>query len=93
MYVYMADTNNQKQVKFSEEEINEINQISAGFDKATVAFGKLYLQKMEMEEMEKTLRSEFDLLVKEEKEFYNRIVEKYGEGSYDPKTQIFTPKK
>jgi DNA-binding transcriptional MerR regulator len=79
--------------KFTAEEIKEIAEIRDGFDKATVTFGKLYLQKREMEKVEKQLTEELSQLEKEEKTFLDKIVAKYGEGSYDPTTGIFTPNK
>ncbi len=79
--------------KFTTEEIKEITDIREGFDKATVAFGKFYLQKRAIESFEKQLNEELAQLEKEEKTFLDKIVAKYGEGSYDPTTGIFTPNK
>lgn len=80
-------------VKFTDEETKEITEIRNGFDQATIAFGKFYLQKLEMDKAETELKQEYSLLEKQEKEFLNRIVAKYGEGTYDPKSNVFTPKK
>jgi len=79
--------------KFTAEEMKEIAEIRDNFDKATVTFGKFYLQKREMEKAEKQLTEELEQLEKEEKMFLDKIVSKYGEGSYDPTTGIFTPNK
>ena len=80
-------------VKFTDEETKEINEIRNGFDQATIAFGKFYLQKIEVEKAETELKREYSLLVTQEKTFLDKIVAKYGEGTYDPKTNVFTPKK
>ena len=80
-------------IKFTEEETKEITDMRNGFDQATIAFGKLYLQKLDVERTEAELKQEYRLLEKQEKEFYDGIVKKYGEGTYDPKTNTFTPKK
>jgi len=97
MYVYMPETNTPSvvtsAVKFTDEETKEITEIRNGFDQATIAFGKFYLQKLELERAEAELKHEFSLLEKQEKEFLSKIVAKYGEGTYDPKTNVFTPKK
>ena len=80
-------------VKFSDEETKEITEIRRGFDQATIAFGQFYLQRLQMERNEVELKREFTLLENQEKTFLDKIVAKYGEGTYDPKTNIFTPKK
>jgi predicted transcriptional regulator len=80
-------------VKFTDDETKEITEIRNGFDQATIAFGKFYLQKLDVERLEEELKREFVLLEKQNEEFFDKIVKKYGEGTYDPKTNLFTPKK
>ena len=80
-------------IKFTEEETKEITGILDGFDHAIVAFGKLYLQKVQMEKQENDLKHEYQLLQEQEKSFLDKIVVKYGEGAYDPSTGVFTPVK
>ena len=80
-------------IKFTEAEVKEISNIRDGFDKAVVSFGDLYLQKIEMETFENSLKAEYARLKAQEKSFLDKIVQKYGEGSYDSTTGIYTPKK
>jgi hypothetical protein len=80
-------------VKFTAEEMKEIADVRDGFDKAVVAFGRFYLQQRELKRTEERLTSELALMEKNEKDFLDKIVAKYGEGNYDPATGIFTPKK
>lgn len=80
-------------IKFTEEETKSITEIRNGYDNATVAFGRLYLQKRVIEKAEHDLNNEYLLLEKQEKEFLEKIVAKYGEGTYDPKSNVFTPNK
>ncbi len=86
-------SNNIEEVKFTTEESTEINQIRLGFEQATIEFGKLYLEKLSLEKAEEALKNELALLEKQEKEFYDKIVTKYGEGTYDTGTNTFRPKK
>jgi predicted transcriptional regulator len=79
--------------KFTTEEQREIKSIRDGFDRATVTFGNLYLQKLELEKHEKQLQKEFELLQNQEKSFIDKVVAKYGEGTYDQATGVFTPGK
>ena len=80
-------------IKFSEEETKEISEIRRGFDQATITLGQFYIQKIQMERNESELKKEYALLENQEKTFLEKIVAKYGEGTYDPKTNVFTPKK
>jgi hypothetical protein len=80
-------------VKFTGDEAKELAEIRVGFEKATITFGKFYLQRRDLEKAEAQLNAEMALLEKQEKAFLDRIVAKYGEGSYDPQTDVFTPKK
>jgi uncharacterized membrane-anchored protein YhcB (DUF1043 family) len=60
--------------------------------------GKLYLQKSvlqkELNIIEKQLESkqdEFNKVVSEQSELYKGLLEKYGEGEFDPETGVFKP--
>jgi predicted transcriptional regulator len=79
--------------KFTVDEQGEIKSIRDGFDRATVTFGNLYLQKLDLEKHEKQLQKEFELLQSQEKAFLDKIVAKYGEGTYDQSTGVFTSRK
>jgi len=79
--------------KFTTDEQGEIKSIRDGFDRATITFGNIYLQKLELEKHENQLRKEFELLQDQEKSFLDKIVAKYGEGTYDQATGVFTPRK
>jgi hypothetical protein len=80
-------------IKFTGEEMKEVAEVRDGFDKAALAFGKLHLQKKQLEKVEKELDVELDLLMNQEKTLADNIVKKYGDGTYDPATGIFTPNK
>ena len=79
-------------VKFSDEETKEIAEIRQSYDQAVVVMGQIYLQKMQIEKNETGLKLEYAALESREKTFLEKIVAKYGEGNYDPKSNIFTPK-
>lgn len=79
-------------IKFSDDETKEISEIRQSYDQAVVIMGQLYLQKMQIEKNEVELKREYASLESREKAFLDKIVAKYGEGNYDQKTNIFTPK-
>ena len=70
-------------------------------DKIVILFtdvGKLYLQKSvlqkELKNIETQLESkqdEFNKVVTEQSELYKGLLEKYGEGEFDPDTGVFKP--
>jgi len=60
--------------------------------------GKLYLQKSvlqkELKNIETQLENkqdEFNKVVTEQSELYKGLLEKYGEGEFDPETGVFKP--
>ena len=81
------------QIKFSDSEIKELTDIRKAYERITNAFGQLYLQKRELDNNERRVQEELDATEKTEKVFLQKILEKYGEGTVDPNTGIFNPKK
>lgn len=82
------ETNN---IKFTDEEMKTLQDLQKSYSDATLAFGNVYLQKKQLEELETGLNNEFQTLKAREKSFMSEVVKKYGEGSVDPNTGIFTP--
>jgi hypothetical protein len=79
-------------VKFTDEEIASINSIKDRYQTNVLNFGQLYLQRKDLEEIEQSLLTEKKNIENAEKTFLDGIVSKYGEGTFDQKTGIFTPK-
>ncbi len=78
--------------KFSDEEISKIEKIKELFANNTFAFGQLFLERKELDAVEAELIAARAKIESEEKSMMADIVKKYGEGSLDPKTYVFTPK-
>jgi hypothetical protein len=81
------------QIKFSDSEMKELSDIRESYEKITTAFGQLYLQKRELDNNERRVQEELEITEKAEKALLQRILEKYGEGTVDPNSGVFTPKK
>lgn len=79
--------------KFSPEEMKELVEIKKTYEQLTVALGQLQLQKREHEKNSRLVEEELVLAEKKEKEFLEKILKKFGEGTVDPETGVFTPKK
>lgn len=79
-------------IKFSSEEMSEFTTIRDAYTEATLSFGQLSIRLKEVKETERKLDEAYLGLQKREKEFLDKIVAKYGEGSLDPASGTFTPK-
>ena len=86
------------EIKFTEKELNGIQEISQKSNDITNRFGQLTIAKINIEKQSETieteefkLHEELDALRKEEQEALQKINEKYGPGSLDPQTGVFTP--
>jgi len=79
-------------VKFTESEINEINSIRDKYTENVLSLGQVLLQQKELSDLELSLTQENRSIKELEKKFLKEIVSKYGEGTFDPATGIFTPK-
>jgi|5_EtaG_2_1085323.scaffolds.fasta_scaffold01233_8 chromosome segregation ATPase len=85
-------------VKFTEEEVNTLKQVSANYVNLQQVFGQIEVQMLllqnQMEELEvskeKTAQEYKDNQAKE-KNLMAELEKKYGEGNYDPKTNTFIP--
>ena len=85
-----------EQIKMTDEELKSIQDLQTSFQEKIVQFGKLYLEKMNIEnavreitEKEMTLKDDWKSLQIKETELVNQILKTYGEGSIDIKNGIF----
>lgn len=79
--------------KFSQDELNEVSAIRQAYEETTLALGQLELQKREIKKSETRVNDRLTAIENQEKVFLDKIVAKYGEGTFDIATGIFTPKK
>lgn len=93
MDITQQATTQTEQVKFNQEEINELTAIRQSFEETTLALGQLELQKRELKKNETRINDKLTSVEAQEKVFLDKIVAKYGEGTFDIATGIFTPRK
>ena len=79
--------------KFNQDEITELSAIRQGYEETTLALGQLELQKREAKKNETRINERLIAIENQEKVFLDKIVAKYGEGTFDINTGIFSPKK
>ena len=87
-----------KEIKFTEEEIKSLNELSQNYQQIQLAFGQFKVQHLlaeqqmnVLEEAEVQMESDYSDLQDKERELVKQLNEKYGPGSLDPATGVFTP--
>ena len=87
-----------KEIKFSDEELQSLNELSQGYQNVQAAFGQMKVQHIlaeqqisSLEEAEVQMESDYSDLQDKERELVKQLNEKYGPGSLDPQTGVFTP--
>jgi hypothetical protein len=83
----------QEGVKFNEEEMNELNSIRKAYEQITLALGQYQIQRKEIEGNELKTFAELGKTEGKEQAFLQQILAKYGEGTVNQDTGVFTPKK
>ena len=86
------------EVKFTEKELQTLNDLQVKYNTITNQFGQLAIAKLNLEkqtevvnDQEFKLQEELDQAREEEQKILNDITEKYGPGQLDPQSGVFTP--
>ena len=80
-----------EEVKFTEEEIKQVQTIQASYQNVQIQFGQLKLNQIRLDEQEVELEEALKQIQTEEKKFLDGITSKYGQGTLNPETGVFTP--
>ena len=87
-----------KEIKFTDDELKSVSDLQVKYSQVTNKFGQLAIAKLNVEKQQEALEEEefkvheeLESVRKEEQETLNGITEKYGPGSIDPQTGVFTP--
>ena len=88
-----------EETKFTKEEMKIISEIQEKYLEIQQKLGQVSLSKLKLEQqveaidkVEKEILENFKKTQKEEKDFVDGITKKYGDGTLDPESGIFTPK-
>ena len=79
-----------KEVKFTEEELTQVQNIQKSYANVQNQFGQLKLAQIRLDNDEIALEEALKSVQEEEKKFLDGITEKYGQGSLNPETGVFT---
>ena len=82
-----------EEVKFTEEELKQVQTIQATYQNVQNNFGQLKMAQIRLDEQEIELESSLKSLQEKESKFLDGITDKYGQGSLNPETGVFTPNK
>ena len=82
-----------EEVKFTEEELKNVQEIQQTYANIQNQFGQLKLAQIRLEEQEIEIEDALKNIQVEEKKFLDGITEKYGQGTLNPETGVFIPNK
>jgi hypothetical protein len=80
-----------KDIKFSDDELKQISDIRTAYAEITNRFGQIQLTKYNLQKQEEQAEIDFESVKVREQEVLKGITEKYGPGTLDPNTGVFTP--
>ena len=87
-----------EEIKFTDEELKSLSELSQGYQNIQSAFGQMRVQKIlleqqkdGLEEAEVKMEADYAENQQKERDLVKELNEKYGPGQLDPKTGVFTP--
>ena len=82
-----------KEVKFTEDELKQVQNFQNSYGSIQNSFGQVKMTILRLEQQEMDLKENLNKLQVEEKKFLDGITDKYGQGTLNPETGVFTPDK
>ena len=86
------------EIKFTDEELNSLQELSQSYQNIQASFGQLKVQKIlnqqqadALEEAEVKMDADYKDIQDSERKLVEELNEKYGPGQLDPQTGVFTP--
>ena len=79
------------EIKFTDDELKSIEELRSEYVNITNRFGQIALTKYNIERQEEQAETDFEAIRAKEQKVLNCITEKYGPGTLDPNTGVFTP--
>ena len=80
-------------IKFSDDELKSISEIRTAYAEITNRFGQIELTKYNLQKQVEQAEIDFESVKVKEQEILQSITKKYGPGTLDPNTGVFTPSK
>tara|TARA_Y100000996_G_scaffold6987_1_gene6006 strand:+ start:234 stop:554 length:321 start_codon:yes stop_codon:yes gene_type:complete len=90
----------QSEVKFTQEELTEVQGIQTSYANITNQLGQVSIARLRVRQQADSVDNEYNSLIEafnktqeDEQKFLDTITEKYGQGTLNPETGVFTPNK
>lgn len=80
-------------IKFTDEELKNLQEIQKTYQQITLAFGQNVVAKMNLDERENSLKNLLSETKEKENTLAKSLTDKYGKGSLDIASGEFTPLK
>ena len=87
-----------EEIKFTDEELKSLSELSQGYQDIQNAFGQLKVQKLlleqqrdGLEEAEVKMEADYAENQQKERDLVKELNDKYGPGQLDPASGVFTP--
>ena len=78
------------EIKFTDDELKSIEELRTEYVNITNRFGQIALTRYNVEKQEEQAEADFEQIRAKEQKVLNDITEKYGPGTLDPNTGVFT---
>ena len=82
-----------EEVKFTEDELKQVQKIQQSYSSVQNNFGQLKLAQIRLDSQEVELEDTLKSIQENEQKFLDGINKKYGQGTLNPETGVFTPNK
>ena len=86
------------EIKFSDEELKSLQELSQNYQNIQASFGQIKVQKIlnqqqadALDEAEVKMDADYKEIQDSERKLVEELNEKYGPGQLDPQTGVFTP--
>ena len=86
------------EIKFSEDELTSLSNLQAGYQEKQTLLGQLSVQRILIDQQSEALearltevQTEYEGVQQQERDLVKQLNEKYGPGSLNPETGVFTP--
>ena len=86
------------EMKFSEEELQSLQDLQNGYQEKQTMLGQLAVQRILLDQQSDALEArkteveqEYEAVQQQERDLVAQLNEKYGPGSLNPETGVFTP--
>ena len=80
-----------EEVKFTKDELTQVQNIQNSYQNVQNQFGQLKLAQIRLDLQEVELEDSLKSIQTEEQKFLDSITDKYGQGTLNPETGVFTP--